>query len=114
MSTCLHSSTTSPRKSLTLSLPHSRPAIQNIGWKTYIIFAILNACWVPVIYVFYPETKGLELEDVDRIFATKHIGFGRPDRRMSGVHSMRNESGGVVDELFHEKNDELYVEAKNV
>ena len=115
MLTCLRSFTTSPRKSLTLPLSHSRPAIQNIGWKTYIIFAILNACWVPVIYVFYPETKGLELEDVDRIFATKHIGFGRPDRRMSGVHSVRNGGdGGVADELFHEKNAEMYVEAKGV
>ena len=50
------------------------PAIANIGWKTYIIFAILNACWVPVIYFVYPETKGLELEDVDRIFAKGQSG----------------------------------------
>ena len=47
------------------------PAISNIGWKTYIIFAVLNACWVPIIYFFFPETKGLELEDVDRLFAGK-------------------------------------------
>ncbi|KAG5912819.1 hypothetical protein E4U42_001797 [Claviceps africana] len=44
-------------------------AIENIGWRTYIIFAILNATWVPVIYFFFPETKGLELEDVDDLFA---------------------------------------------
>jgi hypothetical protein len=25
------------------------PAIRNIGWKTYIIFAVLNATWVPII-----------------------------------------------------------------
>lgn len=25
------------------------PAIQNIGYKTYIIFAVLNATWVPII-----------------------------------------------------------------
>jgi sugar porter (SP) family MFS transporter len=34
------------------------PAITNIGWKTYIIFACLNALWVPVIYFLFPETKG--------------------------------------------------------
>lgn len=25
------------------------PAIRNLGWKTYIIFAVLNATWVPII-----------------------------------------------------------------
>lgn len=45
------------------------PAIQNIGWKTYIIFAVLNATWVPIIYFFFPETKGLELEAVDALFS---------------------------------------------
>jgi len=44
------------------------PAIANIGWRTYLIFAVLNATWVPIIYLFFPETKGLELEDVDRLF----------------------------------------------
>ena len=44
-------------------------SIENIGWKTYIIFAVLNALWVPLIYLFFPETKGLELEDVDLLFA---------------------------------------------
>ena len=44
-------------------------AIGSIGYRTYIIFAVLNTAWVPVIYFFFPETKGLELEDVDRLFA---------------------------------------------
>jgi Sugar (and other) transporter len=44
-------------------------AIDNIGWRTYIIFAVLNALWVPIIYIFFPETKGLQLEAVDRLFA---------------------------------------------
>lgn len=25
------------------------PAILNIGWRTYIIFAVLNATWVPIM-----------------------------------------------------------------
>jgi hypothetical protein len=30
---------------------------------------VLNALWVPIIFLFFPETKGLELEDVDRLFS---------------------------------------------
>ncbi|KAI0314342.1 general substrate transporter, partial [Amylostereum chailletii] len=44
------------------------PAIANIGWRVFIIFAITNALWVPIVYAFFPETKGLELEDIDHIF----------------------------------------------
>ena len=44
------------------------PAIANINWRVFIIFAIFNALWVPLVYKFFPETKGLELEDVDHIF----------------------------------------------
>jgi MFS family permease len=31
------------------------PAINNIGWKTYIIFGALNLSFIPMIYFFYPE-----------------------------------------------------------
>lgn len=51
-------------------------SINNIGWKTFIIFAILNAVWIPIIYCFYPETKGLELEDIDHIFEKPGITRG--------------------------------------
>ena len=43
-------------------------AIGNIGWRTFIIFACFNALWVPIVYVFFPETNGLELEDIDHLF----------------------------------------------
>lgn len=40
----------------------------NIGWRTFIIFAVLNAFFIPMVYLFYPETKGLELEDIPLLF----------------------------------------------
>jgi sugar porter (SP) family MFS transporter len=29
-------------------------SIENIGWRTFIIFAVLCACWVPIVYCFFP------------------------------------------------------------
>ncbi|CAK7244608.1 MAG: hypothetical protein STHCBS139747_006152 [Sporothrix thermara] len=43
-------------------------AIENIGYKTYIIFAVLNVVTAIVCYLFYPETAGLSLEAIDAIF----------------------------------------------
>ncbi|OJJ49283.1 hypothetical protein ASPZODRAFT_59898 [Penicilliopsis zonata CBS 506.65] len=39
-----------------------------IGYKTYIIFAVINAFIVPVVYFFYPETAYRSLEEMDAIF----------------------------------------------
>ncbi|SJL02065.1 related to transporter (major facilitator superfamily) [Armillaria ostoyae] len=45
------------------------PSFQNINWGTYIVFASLNAMIVPIVYLFFPETAGRSLEDMDVIFA---------------------------------------------
>ena len=43
-------------------------SFDQIGWRTFIVFAVLNAAFIPVTYCFYPETKGLELEDIPLLF----------------------------------------------
>ncbi|KAF9568983.1 general substrate transporter [Agrocybe pediades] len=48
------------------------PAFENISWRTYIIFACLNAAIIPAIYLFFPETAGRSLEDMDVIFAVAY------------------------------------------
>lgn len=45
------------------------PSFENINWGTYIVFASLNAMIVPIVYLFFPETAGRSLEDMDVIFA---------------------------------------------
>lgn len=47
-------------------------AIQNIQWRYYMLFAIFNFCFIPLIYFFYVETAKLSLEQVDRLFELKH------------------------------------------
>ncbi|KAK1059654.1 hypothetical protein LTR74_012489 [Friedmanniomyces endolithicus] len=46
--------------------------IQNIGWRFYIVFAVLNAAFLPFIWLFYVETAGLSLDEIDRVFVLKH------------------------------------------
>ncbi|KAG0699777.1 general substrate transporter [Suillus ampliporus] len=49
------------------------PSFNNISWRTYIVFATLNAAIVPVVYFFFPETGGRSLEDLDVVFALAYI-----------------------------------------
>ncbi|OSX62527.1 hypothetical protein POSPLADRAFT_1046005 [Postia placenta MAD-698-R-SB12] len=44
------------------------PALQNIGWRTYIIFAVFNIVQALIVYCFYPETAGQTLESIDELF----------------------------------------------
>jgi len=43
-------------------------AFANIAWRTYIIFAVINAAMAPSVYFFFPETAGRSLEEMDEIF----------------------------------------------
>ncbi|KKK12881.1 hypothetical protein P175DRAFT_0435517 [Aspergillus ochraceoroseus IBT 24754] len=47
--------------------------IDKIKWGTYLFFACVNACFLPVIYFFYPETAGRSLEEIDLIFAKGYL-----------------------------------------
>jgi len=47
------------------------PMITNIGYKSYIVFAVINFITVPVVWFCYPETSRLPLEAVDLLFADR-------------------------------------------
>ncbi|KAM0263171.1 hypothetical protein ACHAQJ_001326 [Trichoderma viride] len=82
-------------------------SIANIGWKTYIIFAVFNFSFVPIIYLFFPETKGLSLELVDLAFMDDST---TPVKRAKELHRMiasgeeltlRTEVGGKDVDTVH-------------
>lgn len=43
-------------------------AIETIGWQYYIVFAVIGFCIPVSIYLFYPETMGRNLEEIDMMF----------------------------------------------
>ncbi|KAJ6018978.1 hypothetical protein N7522_001045 [Penicillium canescens] len=38
--------------------------------RTYFLFAGLNLIWIPIIYLFYPETRNRSLESIEALFST--------------------------------------------
>lgn len=59
-------------------------AVTNIGFYYYIVFAVVCAASIPIVYFFYPETAGRTLEEIDMLFASgsldgdfKEAGTGR-------------------------------------
>ncbi|KAK8119236.1 uncharacterized protein PG998_003862 [Apiospora kogelbergensis] len=48
-------------------------SIQNIGWRTYVYFCVFNFCFLPLIYLFYPETRNLSLEQIDKLFTGEKV-----------------------------------------
>ncbi|TIB73513.1 general substrate transporter [Wallemia mellicola] len=46
--------------------------LDTIKYRTYIIFIATNTFFIPVIWLFFPETKGHSLEEMDRIFVMAH------------------------------------------
>ncbi|KAK4195742.1 general substrate transporter [Triangularia verruculosa] len=48
--------------------------IAALGSKIYFFFMVINIASVPIIYIFFPETKGRALEDMDALFGGENPG----------------------------------------
>ncbi|KAF2872282.1 sugar transporter STL1 [Massariosphaeria phaeospora] len=47
------------------------PGIESLGYKFWIIWAVICFSFIPTTYFFYPETANRTLEDIDRFFETR-------------------------------------------
>ncbi|GAA5965893.1 hypothetical protein JCM8115_000737 [Rhodotorula mucilaginosa] len=67
-------------------------ATEKIGYKFYIVWACTNAAFVLIIYVFFVETTGQTLEDLDLLFAREQSWFIGPKsaRLAKEIRAARN------------------------
>jgi hypothetical protein len=66
-------------------------SISNIGWKTYMIFFVMNIGLAITVWLFYPETAGRTLEEIDYMYAgdcDRLFVVGRNGRTLPGFRSM--------------------------
>ena len=74
-------------------------ALQNIGWKYYIVYDVWLLVELIVVYFFYPETRGPTLEEMARIFDGDEAAVGAIDidivREKHGIALEEKENAGT-------------------
>ncbi|KAL2222506.1 hypothetical protein M432DRAFT_672160 [Thermoascus aurantiacus ATCC 26904] len=73
--------------------PH---ALDNIGWRTFLMFCIFNWSLVVYTWFFIKETKGKSLEEMEHVFRSKETALG-----LKAVHA---EEVGRKPETSHVEN----------
>lgn len=65
-------------------------SISNIGWKTYMVFFVLNLWIAAMVWLFYPETSGRSLEEIDYMYmgdCDRLLVIGKNGRTLPGFRS---------------------------
>jgi Sugar (and other) transporter len=55
----------------------------SIRSRTYFLFVDLSLLWIPIVYLFYPETKDRSLASIEALFSSKSHS-SQPWRRVAG------------------------------
>ncbi|KAI9874336.1 MAG: hypothetical protein M1830_009855, partial [Pleopsidium flavum] len=64
-----------------------------LGWTTLIVFGSFNFCSLPLVYLFFPETNGRSLEEINLLFAAHSPIVSANEREF---RRMLDEAGGNV------------------
>ncbi|KAK9461901.1 general substrate transporter [Lipomyces oligophaga] len=73
-------------------------AMDNIGWRTFLMFAIFNFCIAVFAFLVLRETSGVALENMDQLFATGYFmkrsqwSLHRPEKISDEIEQMELEA----------------------
>lgn len=67
--------------------------IAAISWRYYLVYAVLNFSFVPVVFIWYVETAGLSLEEIDLAFEKKTPGLCSSLSAASGHGALELKNG---------------------
>lgn len=74
--------------------------LSNIGWRYYIFFIASNLTCAAVVVIFYPETQGKSLEQMDELFGDQMVPHALDDpaaaEKMHGDGSLHEVEGTVL------------------
>ncbi|KAI9873907.1 MAG: hypothetical protein M1830_010411 [Pleopsidium flavum] len=66
----------------------------SIKSRTYFLFAALNLLWIPIVYLFYPETKDRSLESIEALFSSRSPFFWNMEKSYAEHSDVLAEKGG--------------------
>ncbi|TAQ87445.1 hypothetical protein B7494_g4225 [Chlorociboria aeruginascens] len=86
-------------------------AFTTIGWKYYVVFIVLTAVNIPIIWFYFPETKGLSLEEINGQFGDEVIVYFThvTDEENAKIEAAAFEAIDGNDTRFHQKEDNVTV-----
>jgi hypothetical protein len=69
-------------------------ALDNIGWRYYIVFCVILAFIVATTWFYFPETKGYSLEEIAEIFDGENPAVRRASFVAKGEVDVNSEADG--------------------
>lgn len=75
-------------------------ALAAIGWQYYIVFTVLSAAMIVLLYFYYPETKGLSLEEIAKLFG---------DPVAANLSTMTEAEGAILDVVIEAESQKINI-----
>jgi hypothetical protein len=69
-------------------------ALQNIGWKFFLVYVVCNLTNAVVFWAFFPETAGVPLEEMDYVFSecAIFVPTSQPLRELAGMNELEEKT----------------------